>query len=359
MSDKNVYDQLVSWIRSILPPNREAAVQFFDDPQGVLAAQGFADQDLSGLDISQAVYDACNDPSVPYPVREAAQSYTSAPHPARSFDHTVTQLQQVTTVVYEGDEYFVDNRTSIDVEHLEGDIDINNVTAQGDHATAAGDDVNQASGSSQIINGDNFGEATNVGERGVNVDLDGLGGRFPAPASEPLLQREVGGLGGLGGGGLNINTGDGFTGVQGPSINPVVGDGNTVSNIQGSTLTNSNLNFGDGNTNVTGSPGATTATGGGDAVNQIGNVVGPGGALAGTGGASGHNEDNDTTITHVEDNDTTTTSTEVETTVVTDASTTNVTESGDGDQHFIADPVRVPAHEAAAAPDSLDGLDDN
>jgi|RhiMetdeSRZDD1v2_1073273.scaffolds.fasta_scaffold250394_2 hypothetical protein len=356
MSDKNVYDQLVAWVRSILPPNREAATQFFDDPQGVLAAQGFADQDLSGIDISQVVSDACNDPSVPYPVREAAQGYSSSPHPARSFDHTVTQLQQVTTVVYEGDEYFVDNRTTIDVEHLEGDIDIDNVTAQGPGSTAAGDDVNQASGSSQIINGDNFGEATNVGERGVNVDL---GATFPTRLgeTEPLLTREVGGgLGALGPGGLNISTGDGFAGVQGPSINPVVGDHNTVSNIQGSTLTNSNLNFGDGNTNVTGSPGAVTATGGGDAVNQIGNVVGPGGALAGTGGASGHYEDNDTTNTHVEDNDTTTTttSTEVETNVTT------VSESGDGDQHFIADPIRVPELErTAAAPDSLDGLDDN
>lgn len=359
MSNQNVYDQLVAWVRSILPPHRDAAVQFFDDPQGVLAAQGFADQDLSGIDLSQVVYDACNDPSVSYPVREAAQSYTGTAHPARSFDHTVTQLQQVTTVVYEGDEYFVDNRTTIDVEHLEGDIDIDNVTAQGDHATAAGDDVNQASGSSQIINGDNFGEATNVGERGVNVDLDALGGRFPAPASEPLLTREVGGgLGGLGPGGLNINTGDGFAGVQGPSVNPVVGDHNTVSNIQGSTLTNSNLNFGDGNTNVTQSPGAVTATGGGDAVNQVGNVVGPGGALAGTGGASGHYEDNDTTTDNSENN------------LVLALNSNVATEQGEGDQHalqdndddhggFIADPVRVPLLSETAAPDSLDGLDDN
>ena len=359
MSDKNVYDQLVAWVRSILPPNREAATQFFDDPQGVLAAQGFADQDLSGIDISQVVSDACNDPSVPYPVREAAQGYSSSPHPARSFDHTVTQLQQVTTVVYEGDEYFVDNRTTIDVEHLEGDIDIDNVTAQGPGATAAGDDVNQASDGSQIINGDNFGDATVVGERGVNVDLGATGPTRLSETGEPLLQRETSGnLGGLlGGGGLNINTGDGFEGIQGtgPILNPVVGDNNDVANIQGSTLTNSNLNFGDGNTNVSGSPGATTATGGGDAVNQIGNVVGPGGALAGTGGASGHYEDNDST--HVEDNDTTTTttSTAVETNVITDVDTTTISEEGDGDQ-FIADPIRVPELERAAAPD---GLDDN
>jgi len=355
MSDKNVYDQLVAWVRSILPPNREAATQFFDDPQGVLAAQGFADQDLSGIDISQVVSDACNDPSVPHPVREAAQGYSSTPHPARSFDHTVTQLQQVTTVVYEGDEYFVDNRTTIDVEHLEGDIDIDNVTAQGPGSTAAGDDVNQASGSSQIINGDNFGEATNVGERGVNVDL-GLTGPTRLGETEPLLTREAGGLLGPGGGGLNINTGDGFAGVQGPSINPVVGDNNTVSNIQGSTLTNSNLNFGDGNTNVTGSPGAVTATGGGDAVNQIGNVVGPGGALAGTGGASGHYEDNDTTNTHVEDNDTTTTTTSTETNVTTTVDSTNITEEGDGDQ-VISEPLRVLELERTAV--APDGLDDN
>lgn len=358
MSDKNVYEQLVAFVRSILPPHRDAAVQFFDDPQGVLAAQGFADQDLSGINLSQVVSDACSDPSVPYPVRDAAQSYTGTSHPARSFDHTVTQLQQVTTVVYEGDEYFVDNRTSIDVEHLEGDIDINNVTAQGDGATAAGDDVNQASGSSQIINGDNYGEATNVGERGVNVDLDALGGREPAP----VLSRTEGGLGGLLGpsGGLNINTGDGFAGVQGtgPIVNPVVGDHNQVANVQ-APLTNSNLNFGDGNSNIAGSAvtDSPQAFGGGTAISQHDISQAPGSALSGIGNSSGHAEDNDTVHDSSEHN------------LVLALNSNVATEQGDGDQHvdqhqddhpsFIADPVRVPLHPEAASTDGLDALDDN
>ncbi|MGE5828469.1 MAG: hypothetical protein ACM30G_08905, partial [Micromonosporaceae bacterium] len=223
---ENIYQDLVNFVRSLLPPHRDAAVQFFADPEGTLAAQGFADTDLSGYDLSQVVSDACNDPSVPQSTRDAVQGYTSTSHPARSVEHTVQQLQQVTTVVYEGDEYFVDNRTTIDVEHLEGDIDIDNITAQGAGAAAAGGDINQASGNSQIIDGDNFGDANNAGDRGVVVDVDsGFPARGPLAEEQPLLSRTEGGLGGLlgGGGGLNINTGDGFAGVQGtgPVVNPV------------------------------------------------------------------------------------------------------------------------------------------
>ncbi|MGE5830536.1 MAG: hypothetical protein ACM30G_19540, partial [Micromonosporaceae bacterium] len=138
-----------------------------------------------------------------------------------------------------------------------------------------------------------------------------------------------------------------------PVVNPVVGDGNQVANVQ-APLTNSNLNFGDGNNNLAGSTqvDSPTAFGGGDAVNQVGNVVGPGGALAGSGGASGYSVDDHSLTTYVEDNDTTTTttSTNVETTVTTDASQHNIdadrstvtSEDHSGDQ-FFADPVHVPA----------------
>jgi hypothetical protein len=134
-----------------------------------------------------------------------------------------------------------------------------------------------------------------------------------------------------------VNTGT-FTGVQadGPVTNSVVGNDNqTVQNTGNAQDAVFNFGAGSNIVDVSDSPGATTALGG-DATNQVGNVVGPGGALSGSGDATGHfednDQDNDTTITdNSQDNDATyqdSFNTSSASSVEGDASA----ESGSGDQ---------------------------
>ncbi|HEX5541540.1 MAG TPA: hypothetical protein VFX60_08235 [Micromonospora sp.] len=275
----DVYSMLVQFVQNLLT-DRDAAVQYVQDPYGTLAVQGITDNDLSGCNMQQVVGEALGSPGVPEATRSALQPYSgggSAPahhHPVQPppaqghhapVENVVQHLNYVTYVTYEGDENItqqlinidnstnIDNSVNVDIDvdgNLHGgidiDIDTTNVNATGDGAVAnAGDgDVNAATGDgAQIIDGDNHGQA---------------------------------------------NTGDGSVQVGGST------DG-TVINFGAGDVTNVN------DTHV--QDGAIAV--GGDATNVSGNTLGDGSAIALGGDASGHNEET-TTTTVITDIDTTT-----------------------------------------------------
>jgi hypothetical protein len=312
------YDLVKNLIEDIFGKH-DVAAQFASDPYGTMAARGLADADLSDVDVRQAVGEVCDAGYGSPEMREALQGYTSGVGPAapahQSVEHVVQQLSYVTNVAYQDDHSIVttivdqstniDNSTDIDVQgDLEGDISIDNANATGDGAVAGSghSTVNAATGDhSQVIGGSNFGNA-NTGDGAVQIGGTAIGGLERGP----LLERVVGTEGGAPGGGFGIgpiNTGTNTGVMAGGAVDhTIVGDHNLQANVEAPT-TNSVLHFGSGDvTNVANSPGAVTA-GHGDAVNQIGNVVGPGGALSGHGDALGYNQDDHsahaTTETHV------------------------------------------------------------
>ncbi|MPZ86291.1 MAG: hypothetical protein GEV28_40345 [Actinophytocola sp.] len=276
----NVSEVLQEFVRNLMT-DRDFAVQYAEDPNGMLAAQGVTDHDLSGVDVPGTVRDVCADPSVPQETRSALQGYSSGSGagPASSAGHTQTveqvvqHLNYVTYQTYEGDDYVtnlidqsVDNSVDIDGPVF-GDVDVNNASGDG----------------SQIIDGDNFGQA-NTGDGAVQAGDDASG----------------------------VNTGVN-TGINagGDVENAVVGDGNQTAQVDGD-AEGSTFNFGDGdvtNLNDVDIEDSAVGFGEGDVTNVSDNTLDDGSAIAVGGNASGSNteiEDNDTTVTTtVEDNDTT------------------------------------------------------
>lgn len=255
----NVTDVIQEFIRNLLT-DRSFAAQYAQDPNGMLAAQGVTDHDLSAVDMNAAVRGACADPSVSPETRSAVQGGYSgggapASHSGGGIDNVVQHLNYVTYQTYEGDDYItnlIDNSVNV-TGTVFGDVDINNATGDG----------------SQIIDGDNLGQA-NTGEGAVLAGGDASG----------------------------VNTGVN-TGVNagGDVEDTVVGDGNQTANVDGS-ADGSVFNFGDGDVN-----------------NTSNNTVGDGSAIA-TGG--------DATVIDVEDNDTTVTDSHDTVTAIQDNDTTVV-----------------------------------
>jgi hypothetical protein len=309
--------QLVNRILDGGSEGQQAALQYAEDPDGTLAEQGITDADLSGLDMRQLVADCAAGHDLPYSTQQSLQSYTSGgsgpsypvshpPATSHSASEVVQHLNYVTYATYEGDEQItqqlisyedystnIDNSVDVDVDgDVDGDLDIDttNVNATGDGAVAAGDDAegvatgdgavaagddieNAATGDgSQIIDGDNFGQA-NTGDGAVLVGDD-----LEAP----------------------VNTGE-FTGVQadGDVENTVVGDDNETAQVSGD-ADNSAFGFGNGATTSFGEAEfddtAVSVGSDGDTTNVSDNELDEGAALSGTGDAEGSFEEVDVDV---------------------------------------------------------------
>ena len=272
----NVSEALQDFIRNLMS-DREFAGQYAEDPQGMLAAQGVTDHDLSGVDMPAEIAAACADPSVPAEARTAVQN-TSAPAPAassgagHSVESVVQHMNYVTYATYEGDDYItnlidqsVDNSVDVDVDgNVFGDVDVNAVTGE----------------QGQIIDGDNNGQA-NTGDGAVQAGDDASGVNT----------------------GVNtgINAGDDVE-------NAVVGNNNESAQISGS-ADQSAIGFGEGD--VVNLPYAdiddsAVNFGDGDNTNISDVTVDDGSAIAvGGGNASGSNVEDNDVVTTVNDNDTT------------------------------------------------------
>src|SRR6266545_4717422 len=102
----NVTDMLKDFIKTLLN-DRETAAQFASDPNGVLAAQGVSEHDLSRVDVPRTVGEVCADPSVAQGTRQALQSYSSGSggpaqsHGPQSMEQVVQHLNYVTYATYE------------------------------------------------------------------------------------------------------------------------------------------------------------------------------------------------------------------------------------------------------------------
>lgn len=252
--------------------DRDTALQYAEDPEGTLAAQGITDGDLSGVDMFQLVGETCG--SVPG-LQNYGPSYTSGgggggggatPPPPSAAGHSVEQVMQhlnyVTYVAYEGDETItniIDQSTNIDQSQnvdvdvagdLTGDITVDsndtNVNATGEGAAAAADgsavsgDGSAASQTGPAVVGDD-----NLVNTGVNLGQQNTGDNTAQGIA-------------LGGGDVVQNTGE-FTGQQaGDNANAAgsaFGEGAEATNLQ----------------NVTTGPGGAINTG--DSGEATGNFV--------------------------------------------------------------------------------------
>ncbi|HEU4540144.1 MAG TPA: hypothetical protein VFR23_03360 [Jiangellaceae bacterium] len=178
--------------------DRDTALQYAEDPEGTLAAQGITDGDLSNVDMFQLVSDACG--SVP-----GFQNYgsggggggggaaaTHAPPPSAT-GHSVEQVMQhlnyVTYVAYEGDETItniidqstnIDQSQNVDVDvagNLHGDISVDshdtNVNAIGEGAAAAAGGP-AVSGDENLVNtGVNLGQQNTGDNAAQGIALGG------------------------------------------------------------------------------------------------------------------------------------------------------------------------------------------
>lgn len=266
----NVTEALKDFIHNLMT-DRQFAGNYAEDPQGMLAAQGVTDHDLSGVDVQAAVREVCGDPSVPAEARTAVQNAGPPPSSgaSHSVDNVVQHLNHITYATYEGDDYI----TNLIDQSVDNSVDVSGPVFG---------DVNAVTGEQgQIIDGPNFGQA-NTGDGAVQAGRDAEG----------------------------VNTGVN-TGINagGDVENAVVGDGNQTAQVEGS-ADGTVFNFGDGDVNNLGNADvddSAVSFGEGDATNLSDVTVDDGSAIAVGGSASGSNvEDNDTTVvTTVEDNDTT------------------------------------------------------
>lgn len=266
----NVSEALRDFIHNLMT-DRQFAGNYAEDPQGMLAAQGVTDHDLSGVDVNAAVRAVCADPSVPAEARSAVQN--SGPPPSSGGSHSVESVVQhlnhITYATYEGDDYI----TNLIDQSVDNSVDVSGPVF-GDLNAVTGDQ-------GQIIDGPNFGNA-NTGDGAVQAGDDASG----------------------------VNTGvNAGINAGGDVEDAVVGDGNQTAQVDGS-ADGSVFNFGDGDVNNLGNADiddSAVSFGDGDATNLSDVSVDDGSAIAVGGSASGSNvEDNDTTVvTTVEDNDTT------------------------------------------------------
>lgn len=336
--------------------DRDAALQFAEDPHGVLAAQGVSG-DFGELDLMQLVGECAADSNLPEGAKQSLQSYSGgapapasypvkAPSgPAHTTNDVVQQLQYVTYAAYEGDTTItetlinqdnstnIDNSVDVDIDgdvHGDVDVDTTNVNAVGDGAIAAGDDVNAAIGDgSQVIDGDNYGQA-NTGDgavlaedinapvnTGVNTGIIADGDVENAVVGDHNQVNQVGDdaqgvvfgdnsgfAGGIdidsGGGAATGGAGTGGAGGAGSDFGSGgAGGAGTGGNAAGGAGgdVNLNLNFGGGSqsqTNVQGSTVEESAvSSGGDANNVADNYIDDGSAAAAGGDASGYNQETD------------------------------------------------------------------
>lgn len=265
--------------------DRETAVQYSEDPEGMLAAQGISEGDMSDLDMFQLVSETCG--SVPG-LRDygpsssggAASGGGPTPPPASSPGHSMDQVIQhmnyVTYETYKNDETVVqniDNSTNIDQSQnvdvdvegdLHGGVDVDshdtNVNATGDGSAASGEGPATVGDENLVNTGTNLGQQ-NTGDQAAQAIQVGGGGR--RGESGDIVQNT--GDGGVAAGDNidgPINTGE-FTGIQ--------SDGDT-------SVSGGALSFGEG-----------------DASNAQGNTVTEGGALSQGGDATGVKNDNDVT----------------------------------------------------------------
>jgi len=245
--------------------DRDTALQYAEDPEGTLAAQGITDGDLSGVDMFQLVGETCG--SVPG-LQNYGPSYSSggggsgggathAPPPSAT-GHSVEQVMQhlnyVTYVAYEGDETItniidqstnIDQSQNVDVDvagNLHGDISVDsndtNVNATGEGAAAAaGGSAVSGDGSAASQSGPAFVGDDNLVNTGVNLGQQQTGDN----SNQGLA---------LGGGDVVQNSGE-FTGQQtGGNANATgsaFGEGAEATNLQNvSTGPGGAINTGDG-----------------------------------------------------------------------------------------------------------------
>jgi hypothetical protein len=140
--------------------SEEQALSFINDPNGVLEDKGLTNQDLSSLNVQQAVVDACNYPGVPEYAKENLESYSSDHYAApQTIQDVVQQVTQVTQVVYQDNDTVVneiqENTTNVTVgDNFNGDIDVDNVNADDGAVANSGDgaSVNAATGAGAVAN---------------------------------------------------------------------------------------------------------------------------------------------------------------------------------------------------------------
>ncbi len=322
----NVSEAIKQLILDILG-NRQTALQFVGDPAGELAARGLTDADLSNVDVNGYAREVCGGPGVPGNVQTAVQNHTShsTQPPAHSAEQVVQQIQQITYVAYEGDETIINeivqNNNNINVgDNFQGDIDVDNVTADDGAVANSGDgDVNAATGDeAQAIQGDNFSGQANTGD-GAILNTGSIDGPINTGVNTGIL-------------------------ADGDVTNAVVGDNNQTAQVEGS-ADDAIFNFGAGNVTQANDNQVDGAFALGGNATNVENSTLTGSAVSGEGPASGSYsyEDNDTT------NTTTTTTSSVDNSidstytdsfnVDTETNTSSVvstgdvnTEQGDGDQ---------------------------
>jgi hypothetical protein len=136
------------------------ALSFIQDPYGELEDKGLTNQDLSSINVQQAVVDACNYPGVPEYAKQNLESYSSDHYAApQTIQDVVQQVTQVTQVVYQDNDTIVNeiqqNNTNINVgDNFNGDIDVDNVNADDGGVANSGDgaQVNAATGAGAVAN---------------------------------------------------------------------------------------------------------------------------------------------------------------------------------------------------------------
>ncbi len=283
--------------------NHDAALQYAEDPQGTLAAQGITDHDLSGVDVPKLTGDVCGSLDLPSDTKTALQSYASggssssggysAPSssyaPSSSVDQVMQHLNYVTYVAYSDDhsitDILTDNSTNIDQHQdidlsgsdIDGDItvDQHDANALGDGSAAGstehGNVVGATGGGAQAVGDDNEGQmVSGTGNVTAGGELDNDGA---------------------------LNTGT-FTGVQSgdDTTNAVIGDHDTVANVDGEN--DGTISFGSGDvTNVSDSTVTDSAIARHDASNVSDNTAQDGSAIGGH-DATGSYSDDDTTTTN-------------------------------------------------------------
>ncbi len=323
MSEIN--EVLESIMKKVLGNEAEARI-YADDPQAYLVDHGVNDYDLSEVNMGDTVNSVANElnfsPQVTQTLVEmqapvpasAAPVGASAPggatgaamqsggggggHQAPTMVSVEETLNHYVSEVYETNEYITENiadngrHVNLDVEgEIHGDLEVTdestNVAAQGANSAAAGDDqTGVATGDAAVAAGDDISHSNiATGDRAVAFDGDNEG---------------------------VINTGQN-SGIMadGSADGAVVGDGNTVNNIDGrdNTIGDGNVDsdidvdgdavIGNNNQTVQNSDDVNAGFGSGDVVDLEDADIGGGGSgdtqLA-FGGGSNAIQDNDTDI---------------------------------------------------------------
>ncbi|MDG4822730.1 hypothetical protein O7635_12805 [Asanoa sp. WMMD1127] len=193
MQNLELTNLLVNLVKQ-LATDPTKALQFAQNPQGELVAQGITEHDLSGLDMPAIVQQACGEPGFPADAARALQSYTSGggggggytppthhvTSGPQSMEQVVQHLTYVNQVTNDNDiiNEIVDQSTNVEVgDDFDGELDIdsNNANASGAGAVAVGeaDDVNAATGAnSQVVDGDIEGDNLFNSDGAVSVDGD-------------------------------------------------------------------------------------------------------------------------------------------------------------------------------------------